>query len=132
MNRCKLAHVKTNEQHNIQASCQSVFIWTRGSAACRGDDLLVSQVLTHLLRTLPLSVGDDTDPRMDTAERVQQLQAAMAGHDVGVVGLHGMGGIGKTTLAKAFFAEQGRVPAFKRRVLLHVGKEAEDNELPLR
>ena len=132
MNRCKLAHVKTYGQHGTQASCQSVLIWTRGSAACRGDDLLVSQVLTHLLRTLPLSVGSDTGPRMGIAERVQQLQAAMVGHDVGVVGLHGMGGIGKTTLAKAFYAEQANLPAFARRVLLHVGREAEGNTLRIR
>ena len=102
------------------------------SAACRGDDLLVSQILTHLLLTLPLSVGDDTDPRMGIAERVQQLQAAMAGHDIGVVGLHGMGGIGKSTLARAFYAEQANLPAFERRVLLHVGQEAEGNILHIR
>ena len=69
---------------------------------------------------------------MGVAERVQQLQAAMAGRDIGVVGLHGMGGIGKSTLARAFFAEQAKLPVFKRRVLLHVGQEAEGDMLHTR
>lgn len=97
-----------------------------------GDDVLVSEVLTHLLRTLPPPPEDDTDLRVGIEERVQQLQADMANKDVGVVGLYGMGGIGKTTLAKAFFAEQSKVPTFKRRVLLHVGQEARDGMLQVR
>ena len=98
-----------------------------GSAGYRGDDLLVSEVLAHLLRTLPLSAEDETDLRVGIVERVQQLQEAMAGHDV--VGLYGMGGIGKTTLAKAFFAAQSKVPTFQRRVLLPVGQDARDGAL---
>ena len=69
---------------------------------------------------------------MGIAERVQQLQEAMSGHDIGVVGLHGMGGIGKTTLAKAFYAEQAKLPVFERRVLLRVGQEAEGDILHIR
>ena len=89
----------------------------------------MSEVLTHLLRTLPLTPEDEADPWMGVTERVQRLRAAMAGQDIGVVGLHGMGGIGKTTLARAFFAEQSKLPIFRRRVLLHVGQEAKDGIL---
>jgi dephospho-CoA kinase len=56
----------------------------------------------------------------------------MYGRDFGVVGLHGMGGIGKTTLAEAFYAEQYKLPTFKRRVMLHVGQDARDGELQRR
>ena len=76
------------------------------SAASRGDDELVDQVLTQLLRMLPPPAEVEMDPHMGAARRVQQLQAAMAGQHIGTVGLYGMGGIDKTTLAKAFFAEQ--------------------------
>ena len=117
---------------NNQAWVQSDKEIDADAAARRGNDALVSQVLTHLLRSLPLSVGGDTNPRMGIAERVQQLQEAMSGHDIGVVGLHGMGGIGKSTLARAFFAEQAKLPVFKRRVLLHVGQEATGDMLHTR
>ena len=103
-----------------------------GSAVRRGDDALVGAVLAHLLRDLPPPGENRTDPQMHITERVQQLQQAMAGQDVGVVGLYGMGGIGKTTLAKAFFAEQSKAPAFRRRVLLHVGQDARDGTLEAR
>ena len=98
---------------------------TRFPAAGRGDDLLVSEVLTRLLRTLPLTAETLPTPRVDITERVQHLnKAAMAGQEVGMVGLHGMGGIGNTTLATAFFTEQSKLATFRRRVLLHVGIEA--------
>lgn len=92
----------------------------------------MSEVLAHLMCALPLSASGETNPQIGIAERVRQLQAAMAGQDVGVVGLHGMGVKGKTTLAKAFFAVQGKAPSFRRRVLLHVGQEAEKDVLEAR
>lgn len=86
----------------------------------------------HLQRVLPLSAQEDTASGVLLAERVQQLQLAMSGQDVGIVGLHGMGGIGKTTLPRAFYAEQAKSPVFRRRVLLHVGQDAQDEMLRIR
>ena len=94
--------------------------------------MLVDNVLKHLLRTLPLSTDNTTGPQMGITKRMQQIQAAMARQDVGVVGLYGMGGIGKSTVAKAFFAAQSKVPTFQRRVLLNVGQDAKDNVLQTR
>ena len=76
-----------------------------------------------------MAAVDETEPRIGIAERVRQLQAAMAGQSVGVVGLYGMGGTGKSVLAQAFFAEQSKLPSFQRRVLLRVGQKAEDATL---
>jgi dephospho-CoA kinase len=53
----------------------------------------------------------------------------MASQNVGIIALYGMCGIGKTTLAKAFFAEQSKLKTFERHVLLHVGQEAKDSVL---
>ena len=89
----------------------------------------MDKVLAHLLDTLPLSADDGVEPRMGVAQRAQELKEVMASEDVGIVGLHGMGGIGKTTLAKTFFNMQCVLPGFSRRVLLHVGKEAEGDIL---
>ena len=87
----------------------------------------MEEILAHLLRTLPLPLEENTDHKVGVAGLVRQLKAAMAGQqDVGTIGLHGMGGSGKTTVARAFFAEQSRLPAFQRRVLLHVGQPPEE------
>ena len=94
-------------------------------ATRRGDDALAGVVIDHLLRALPLSFEHGKEPRPGVMERVQQLQTVM--QDVGMVGLYGMGGIGKSTLAEAFFVEQSK--SFQLRVLLHVGQEARHGEL---
>ena len=99
------------------------------AATHRGDDVLVGDILASLLLLLPLSVNSKFDVQFGIAERVRWLQTEMADQDVGTVGLYGMGGIGKSTLAAAFFAEQSKLPHFQRRVHLHVGHDARDGVL---
>ena len=48
---------------------------------------------------------------------------------VGTVGLWGMGGSGKSTVARAFFAEQSQAGTFERRILMAVGQSAKGQQL---
>jgi hypothetical protein len=116
--RCNPEHLSSDSNLTREWRC-----------CCRGDDALVSEIATHLLRTLPPPAEDEREQLMGITEQVQQLQEVITGQDVGTVGLYGMGGSGKTTLAKAFFSEQSKMPIFQRRVLLHVGHDAKDGIL---
>ncbi len=86
--------------------------------------------MAHLLRLLPVTTQPQNHSG-EVEERVTQLKESMTFDDrgVGTVSLWGMGGSGKTTVARAFFAGQRHNRTFQRHVFLTVGQTAEGQEL---
>ncbi|KAL0705125.1 hypothetical protein Bca4012_071550 [Brassica carinata] len=88
--------------------------------------LLVKRVLSEVSNT-PENVGEYTvglEPRVDYLMNLVDVKSTS---DVQILGLHGMGGIGKTTLAKAFY--NTIVADFEHRVFIsNVRERSSDHD----
>jgi hypothetical protein len=101
---------------------------------CRGDDLLMESVCTAVLDILrphmQLSTGQlSTGQLVGLEPQLQQIRAALGmgsgrpDQDVRLHSLCGIGGIGKSTLARRFF-EDAKIQ-FGRAAFVHVGQDVQ-------
>jgi NB-ARC domain len=103
-------------------------LWTANSStctACRGDDLLVEEVRKAVLG-LQFGVQHSGQQIVGLELQLQQIRAALApGEGMRLHGLCGLGGVGKSTLARQFF-RQARIqhPEFTRHAYVDVGEDA--------
>ncbi|KAF8086734.1 hypothetical protein N665_0613s0003 [Sinapis alba] len=93
----------------------SGFVCKKDSVDDEMIGLLVKRVLSEVSNT-PENVGEYTvglGPRVDDLMKLVDFKSSS---DVQILGLHGMGGIGKTTLAKAFYNKI--IADFEQRVFI--------------
>lgn len=97
---------------------------------CRGDDLHVGRIVAEVQRLLrrpkvpPAERPVDIDSRMAHLLPLLRLEETLSAR---ILGLHGMGGIGKTTLARAHFNElSDSLRSFGRHVFLEAGQAGGD------
>ena len=88
-------------------------------------------MVAQLLRNLPPAAQYIASHTVDVEQRVEHLKASMIfdSQGVGVVSLWGMGGSGKSTVARAFFAEQSQDRTYERKIILTVGQAAGPQQL---
>ncbi|CAH8337032.1 unnamed protein product [Eruca vesicaria subsp. sativa] len=104
----------------------SGFVYRKDSVDDEMIGLLVKRVLSEVSNT-PENVGEYTvglDSRVDDLMNLINVKSTS---DVQILGLHGMGGIGKTTLAKAFYNKI--VADFEHRVFIsNVRERSSDHD----
>ncbi|CAA7036157.1 unnamed protein product [Microthlaspi erraticum] len=102
------------------------FVCNKESANDEMIGLVVKRVLSELSNT-PERVGEYTvglESRVDDLVKLFDFESSTSG--VRVLGLYGMGGIGKTTLAKAFYNKI--VGNFKQRVFISNVRESSSSD----
>jgi NB-ARC domain len=99
------------------------------SFLCRGDDLLLQSILAAVQRIIQPLVEVVTGQMFGLEAQLRQINTKLGmnsqelSEPVQLLGLYGLGGIGKTTLALQFYeAAKARFP--DRAVFLHIGEDA--------
>ncbi|VVA90428.1 unnamed protein product [Arabis nemorensis] len=106
----------------------SGFVWRKDSVDDDMIGLVVKRVLAELSNT-PEKVGDYTVGLESRVKELMNLFDIESTSGVQVLSLYGMGGIGKTTLAKAFYNKI--VGNFKQRVFISNVRESSSDQAGL-
>ncbi|KAJ8899625.1 hypothetical protein K2173_018599 [Erythroxylum novogranatense] len=102
----------TKNAHNIQkwkdalTTATSLSGWE--SKLSRTDHLLIEHIVEDILKRLNQStVCDDFEPLIGISSHIDQLKEVLAieSLDICIIGIWGMGGIGKTTIAEVIFSK---------------------------
>ncbi|CDY11146.1 BnaC06g23980D [Brassica napus] len=94
----------------------------KDSRACKDEATMVDDIVEHIARELtsmqPLEMGDivGMDAHMEQIEPLLDMDSAT--NDVRMIGIWGMGGIGKTTIAK--IAGRNGLPGLQRELLSNI------------
>ncbi|XP_034674118.1 TMV resistance protein N-like [Vitis riparia] len=129
--RGKFGEALAKHEENLEENGERVKIWRDAltevanlsgwDSRNRNEPLLIKEIVGKLLKKLLNTSTSDTEENLVGIKyRIQKLRLLLClqSDDVRMVGICGMGGLGKTTLARAIYREVKKLKAFSSTCLI--------------